>query len=79
MEVVYRYYPGGYDEDEDSSDEEQEYQEWTGSMTEWCCPLCQLHEPFKTRDVLVFHLRRDHSEVQVSWTETGPKNVRHEI
>ncbi|KAI0646527.1 hypothetical protein C8Q79DRAFT_909167 [Trametes meyenii] len=36
-------------------------------MTQWCCPLCQLHQPFRTRDMLAFHLRRDHGEVKVSW------------
>lgn len=75
VKVVYRYYPDGRDEDEDSSDEEQEYQEWVGSMVEWCCPLCQLHNTFKTRDMLSFHLRRDHQQVNVSWTQSGQDDV----
>lgn len=75
VKVVYRYYPDGHDEDEDSSDEEQEYQEWVGSMVEWCCPMCQLHNTFKTRDMLSFHLRRDHQQVNVSWTQSGQDDV----
>lgn len=75
VKVVYRYYPDGRDEDEDSSNEEQEYQEWVGSMVEWYCPLCQLHNTFKTRDMLSFHLRRDHQQVNVSWTQSGQDDV----
>ncbi|KAI0824814.1 hypothetical protein BC628DRAFT_1410614 [Trametes gibbosa] len=45
-------------------------------MTEWYCPLCQLYTPFHTRDMLAFHLRRDHGDVRVSWTERGPQHAR---
>ncbi|KAH9849571.1 hypothetical protein C2E23DRAFT_838624 [Lenzites betulinus] len=76
VEVVYRYYPDGYEEDEDSSDEEQEFQAQTGFMSEWYCPLCQLYTPFQTKDMLAFHLRRDHRDVKVSWTEVGVQDAR---
>ncbi|KAI0634815.1 hypothetical protein C8Q77DRAFT_655753 [Trametes polyzona] len=75
VKVVYRYYPDGHDDDEESSGEEREYQEWVGSMVDWCCPLCQLHRPFKTEHMLRFHLRRDHPEVKVSWSKTEAKGA----
>ncbi|KAI0371307.1 hypothetical protein BV20DRAFT_942137 [Pilatotrama ljubarskyi] len=45
-------------------------------MTHWCCPLCQLHGPFKTRAMLAYHLRRDHADVKVSWAELDHKDTR---
>ncbi|KAI0360428.1 hypothetical protein OH77DRAFT_1516923 [Trametes cingulata] len=75
VKVIYRYYPEGYDEDEGSSGE-QECQEWVGDMTDWCCPLCQLHGTFKTRDMLAYHLRHDHADVRVSWAEIDRRETR---
>ncbi|KAJ7462206.1 hypothetical protein B0H11DRAFT_2054613 [Mycena galericulata] len=33
------------------------------------CPLCQLHLPFPTREMLRVHLDQDHGEVRTSWEE----------
>ncbi|KAI0777180.1 hypothetical protein BD413DRAFT_514026 [Trametes elegans] len=75
VKVIYRYYPEGFDAAEDSSGEE-ECQEWVGSMTDWRCPLCQLHKPFNTMAMLNFHLKRDHEQVRVSWSESHINKAR---
>lgn len=41
----------------------------TSNVTAWCCPLCNLHGSFKTREMLEKHLQWDHCEVGVSWRE----------
>lgn len=33
------------------------------------CPLCDLHFPFQTKEMLKMHLEIDHCEVQTSWNE----------
>ncbi|KAI8986664.1 hypothetical protein BD414DRAFT_415792 [Trametes punicea] len=45
-------------------------------MSDWSCPLCQLHSPFRTRAMLVYHLNRDHGEVKVSWAEINIRSTR---
>lgn len=74
VKVVYKYYLDGdaapARRDSDSSDEEREQQTWEGHMSDWRCPICELHKPFTTREMLMFHLSRDHAEVKVSWTRT---------
>jgi hypothetical protein len=39
------------------------------SVTSYECPLCQLHFPFQTKQMLETHLDRDHVEVRTSWQE----------
>ncbi|KAJ7733745.1 hypothetical protein DFH07DRAFT_967879 [Mycena maculata] len=34
------------------------------------CPLCRLHLPFPTREMLQVHLDQDHREVCISWAKT---------
>ncbi|KAI0674536.1 hypothetical protein C8Q78DRAFT_1015392 [Trametes maxima] len=78
VKVAYRYFPDRYDSEkagDASSSSDEEHQEWVGRMTQWCCPLCQLHQPFRTRDMLVFHLRRDHSDVKVSWSKFNSEGI----
>lgn len=73
--VVYRYdwdAAGGADGEFDT-ESEHTFEEWKGGMAEWTCPLCQLHGHFATREMLEFHLRRDHSETRPKWTK------RHEV
>ncbi|TFK41516.1 hypothetical protein BDQ12DRAFT_678115 [Crucibulum laeve] len=38
-------------------------------ISEWLCPLCDLHDTFKNRDMLAAHLGWDHQEVFVEWNE----------
>lgn len=38
-----------------------------GSMSEWLCPLCDLHKKFDNPRVLEKHLVWDHSGVEVHW------------
>ncbi|KAJ7680247.1 hypothetical protein DFH06DRAFT_1315050 [Mycena polygramma] len=33
------------------------------------CPLCRLHRPFQTKDMLQTHLDLDHAEVETTWDE----------
>ncbi|KAJ6475292.1 hypothetical protein C8R47DRAFT_1142940 [Mycena vitilis] len=33
------------------------------------CPLCRLHRPFQTKDMLQTHLDSDHDEVETTWDE----------
>ncbi|KAI0945062.1 hypothetical protein AcW1_001844 [Taiwanofungus camphoratus] len=70
VSILYRYC---LDDDElvelDANGREiHQYAERMGSTREWECPLCPLHGQFNTREMLQFHLRRDHQEVKVIWT-----------
>ncbi|KAJ8482870.1 hypothetical protein ONZ51_g5064 [Trametes cubensis] len=76
VKVVYRYYPDGLDDGDDVLVDDDDFQEWTGTMTRWCCPLCQLHKPFNTRAMLQYHLTCDHREVKVSWSERKHRDGR---
>ncbi|CDO77956.1 hypothetical protein BN946_scf184971.g6 [Trametes cinnabarina] len=75
VKVVYRYRPndreanGAY-----SSSNEDDYQEWVGTMTKWICPLCPLYPPFNNRAMLAYHISRDHSEVKASWEQIHVRN-----
>ncbi|KAJ6499378.1 hypothetical protein C8R45DRAFT_114227 [Mycena sanguinolenta] len=40
------------------------------------CPLCQLHLPFQTKELLSKHLELDHGEVGITWDEMEEQNVR---
>ncbi|KAJ7262255.1 hypothetical protein B0H12DRAFT_322565 [Mycena haematopus] len=40
------------------------------------CPLCELHLPFRTKEMLVKHLELDHGEVETIWHEIDQQNVR---
>ncbi|KAJ7703278.1 hypothetical protein B0H17DRAFT_1042562 [Mycena rosella] len=42
------------------------------------CPLCELHPPFRTKEMLETHLDRDHSEVRSSWEEIN-KNAHWQL
>lgn len=48
--------------------ENGEWEEYDGSTTSWRCPLCDLHGVFNTRDMMEYHVRADHDEVQSTWT-----------
>ena len=80
VKVVYKYYleapsSGQSEESTDAgSDDGREHQTFVGCMKEWLCPVCQLHRPFTTRDVLVFHLKRDHKEFKMHWKEFYMRN-----
>lgn len=70
VKVVYRYSLDRGSHSDSSSDGGGEYQTFMGSMSDWRCPLCELYKPFNTREMLVFHLDRDHAEVNTKWTHT---------
>ncbi len=78
VKVVFKYYLEANDSgaSSDSSTDAREYQTYVGSMADWRCPMCELHKPFPTREMLLFHLSRDHTEVKVSWREITVRNVR---
>ncbi|KAF7376079.1 SMC hinge domain-containing protein [Mycena sanguinolenta] len=40
------------------------------------CPLCELHLPFQTKEMLGMHLELDHGEVQITWDGIDEQNVR---
>ncbi|KAH7920662.1 hypothetical protein BV22DRAFT_786890 [Leucogyrophana mollusca] len=42
---------------------------YRASMSDWRCPLCDLHGTFKTREVLNKHLSWDHSAVSILWEQ----------
>ena len=80
VKVVYKYYLEGSDSDDaanlaDSSDEGREKQMFVGSMGSWFCPMCSLHKLFARREMLVFHLVKDHPQVKVSWKERIVRQV----
>ncbi|TFK86659.1 hypothetical protein K466DRAFT_587037 [Polyporus arcularius HHB13444] len=76
VKVVFKYYLEANDSgaSSDSSSDAREYQTYVGSMADWRCPMCELHKPFPTREMLIFHLSRDHTEVKVSWREITVRN-----
>ncbi|KAI0684212.1 hypothetical protein BC835DRAFT_650719 [Cytidiella melzeri] len=49
--------------------EEDDWEEFYGSRTEWRCPMCDLHGAFNTREMLAFHLGQDHPEVHSTWLQ----------
>ncbi|KAL6303314.1 hypothetical protein BKA93DRAFT_789129 [Sparassis latifolia] len=51
-------------------------EERVGKMYQWECPLCQLHGQFNTRNMLTFHLGRDHDEVKFTWRETQIDDIQ---
>lgn len=77
VKVVFKYYVEAKDAgaSTDSSSDGREYQTYIGSMADWRCPMCELHKPFDTREMLMFHLGRDHAEVKVSWREITVRHV----
>ncbi|KAI0698063.1 hypothetical protein C8T65DRAFT_661246 [Cerioporus squamosus] len=76
VKVVFKYYLETKDSgaSSDSSSDAREYQTYVGSMADWRCPMCELHKPFATREMLIFHLSRDHSGVKASWREITVRN-----
>jgi len=78
VSVLYRYDASndsrsiGFEDEEIQN--EPDYEEREGRMLEWDCPLCQLHGHFDTREMLEFHLKRDHREVEVNWTGVEGRN-----
>lgn len=78
VKVLYRYsFDGenGSDASSSSSDLEM-YEDKMGGMSRWLCPLCQVYGVFDTREMLDFHLSRDHDTVKVSWTQPIVDDVR---
>ncbi|KAI0746566.1 hypothetical protein C8Q80DRAFT_1235341 [Daedaleopsis nitida] len=77
VKVVYKYYLDGENSSgEGSSDDDREHQLFVGHMPDWRCPVCELHKPFPTKDMLEFHLRRDHAEVKSLWSKVTIQDVR---
>ena len=82
VKVVYRY--AVEDSESEDSDivilnQEPKFQEFVGMLTKWACPLCELHKPFRNRAMLAYHLKKDHSEAQISWDELRFQNVSNPI
>lgn len=48
---------------------------YKAEVSKWQCPLCALFESFPTREILGFHLERDHSEVYHEWQELDDSDV----
>jgi hypothetical protein len=61
FQVIYRFRP----------DEECEWSECYGSRIEWRCPFCDFHGAFNTREMLAYHLDRDHYEVRKFWSQSS--------
>ncbi|KAJ7096400.1 hypothetical protein C8R44DRAFT_812947 [Mycena epipterygia] len=50
------------------------------SLSCYECPICQLHLPFQTKEMLELHLDQDHAEIRTSWAEGDDKmNWRLEL
>lgn len=66
--ILYRYYleDGGTSE---SPEPDDDWEEVVGESREWECPICDLHSSMNTRDMVVYHLQRDHAEVDASWED----------
>lgn len=41
------------------------------TINDWLCPLCEIHDSFNTREMLVCHLKWDHAEVFVEWDQSS--------
>lgn len=37
------------------------------------CPICRLHLPFQTKEMLELHLDQDHAEIRTNWAEGDEK------
>ena len=46
------------------------------TMSSWRCPLCSHLGELHSRDMLMFHLTRDHPNTQTSWEQCGQTEVR---
>ena len=44
-------------------------------ISEWLCPLCELHGSFRTREMLDCHLLWDHAEVFSEWGQMDDTEV----
>ena len=44
-------------------------------ISQWLCPLCELHGTFRTREMLDCHLRWDHAEVFSEWGQMDDTEV----
>lgn len=60
LHVLYRY--------RNIDDEWEDYD--GGSISDWRCPLCNFHGIFNTREMLGYHVHRDHEEVQAIWSRS---------
>ena len=77
VEVLYRYcLDDDNDSDTPSEDDDERFEDKLGSMSQWLCPICQIHGEFNTREMLSFHLADSHRDVQVSWKESMVNDVR---
>ena len=56
-------------QDERGSDDEDMEEHDGGELREWRCPVCDLLGEMSTRDMLVYHMSRDHDEVNTEWVE----------
>jgi hypothetical protein len=45
------------------------------SMSSFECPLCELHPPFNTQEMLKTHLDRDHDDVHTTWEQESGVEV----
>lgn len=54
-----------------AGDRYPEQQETRTTMTDWRCPLCELHGVFPAQQILQAHLQRDHPGVGFRWDMVG--------
>lgn len=68
VRIVYRYHLQD-DHSSESSESDDEWEEEVGESYEWECPICDLHGTMNTRDMVVYHLQRDHTDAESSWED----------
>ena len=50
-----------------------EWEDYVCASLDWICPVCDLHGKFRTREMLAYHIKHDHSEVHHAWA-SSPRN-----
>lgn len=69
--ITLRYHLHDPNASEDEDEDEGMWEERDGGeMSVWTCPVCDLHGTMNTREMVEFHLRHDHDELDVLWTQT---------
>lgn len=74
--ILYRYRleDGGTSE---SPEPDDDWEEVVGESRGWECPICDLHNTMNTRDMVAYHLQRDHAEVEASWEDLVGTSSKH--
>ena len=71
VEYVYRYKLADFTNYTYNSLSTPTWTEYRELVTEWRCAFCDLMGELNSRDVLMLHLQRDHSDaVSIEWTDT---------